>query len=426
MRNKARRWRRGLRRAFLLTALALVLTSAGVPQERAFDLLLSPLIAGRRFDWVGWETSAVLEEAAWWLRGRPVPGDPASQKSEVLAFLDRQRQITGLEHRIRDEVAKLPQPTPGSSFEPSPALPPSVTALQDELDTLRSQQRAAAPQVERILAAQVSQVLADEGFGSDGWVWPPITFRFNDLPTYLVISPRAQIRVYRGIHLWPDLPETERTRLERAIEARLDVSALVVDLGGVGSWPTMVTDTASLRGLLDIIAHEWTHTYLLFRPLGLHYYDSQDLTTMNETVASIVGQEVADLTLARFYPELAKPPAPPKPAPEAGTSPQEDFNRAMRRIRRHVDQLLAEGRVSEAEVYMEAERQKLVAKGYHLRRLNQAYFAFYGSYAISPASVDPIGPWMRQLRAQSESLKAFLDRAAQMRSLDELLRALGE
>jgi hypothetical protein len=75
---------------------------------------------------------------------------------------------------------------------------------------------------------------------------------------------------------------------------------------------------------------------------------------------------------------------------------------------------------------MEVERKKLVAEGYGLRRLNQAYFAFHGSYATSPASVDPIGPWLHQLRAQSGSLKAFVDRAAGMTSLDDLLRAIGE
>jgi len=40
--------------------------------------------------------------------------------------------------------------------------------------------------------------------------------------------------------------------------------------------------------------------------------------------------------------------------------------------------------------------------------------------------VDPIGPWLHRLRAQSGSLKAFVDRAARMTSLDDLLRAIGE
>ena len=75
---------------------------------------------------------------------------------------------------------------------------------------------------------------------------------------------------------------------------------------------------------------------------------------------------------------------------------------------------------------MEAERKKLVEAGHNLRRLNQAYFAFHGSYATSPASVDPIGPWLRQLRAQSGSLKAFLETASQLRSLDDLLDVLEE
>jgi hypothetical protein len=315
-------------------------------------------------------------------------------------------------------------------FEGAPILPPAVAPLERELEALYREQELAAPRVERIMAAQAAQVLADEGLGRDDRIWPPVTFRFNDLPTYLVMSPRDEIRNYRGIYMLPDVPETERASLEAAVEEELDVSALVVDVGGIGSWPTMVIDDASLRSLFDIVAHEWTHTYLLLRPLGLSYSDSRDLTTMNETVASIVGGEIADLVIARYYPELAPPVPEPEPEPEPPgeeqTASGDDFYQAMRRIRLRVDELLAEGRVEEAEAYMEAERQKLVAKGYNLRRLNQAYFAFHGSYATGPASVDPIGPWLRQLRAQSGSLQGFLDTVSKMRSLDDLLRSLEE
>jgi hypothetical protein len=425
--SKARPWRRRLRRVFFLIILALILSSASVLPEEAFNLRLSPLIADLRFDWIGWETGAVLGEANWWLRGHPAPGNQETEKAEVLAFLDRQGQIAELEKSIRAETDRLPQAGPASSLEQSPGLSPSIAPLKHELEELQHQQQAAAPQVERILAAQVSQVLADQGFGHSSEAWPPVAFRFNNLPTDLIISPRDEIRIYRSIDLLPDIPDTKRNSLEVAIEAHLDMSALVADLGGIGSWPTMVIDTASLPSVLDIIAHEWTHTYLFFRPLGLHYSDSRDLTTMNETVASMVGSEVAGLVMARYYPELVPPPVTThKPSPEASSSPYEDFNQAMRRIRLHVDELLAEGHVSEAEAYMEAERQKLAAAGYYLRRLNQAYFAFHGSYATSPASVDPIGPWMGELRAQSGSLKAFLDHAAQMRSLGDLLHALGK
>jgi hypothetical protein len=429
--SKTRSWRRLIRRIFFLTILVLFLTTASVPPEKVFDLHFSPFVSGRRFDWIGWEASAVLEEIVWWLHSGPIlnaqdsSGTSLEEKSQVLAFLDQQRQIAELESQIREEIARLPQPAPASPLEQSPVLPASVAPLERRLDELRRQQQAAAPRVERIMAAQVGQILAGEGLSHNHQVWPPITFRFNDMPTYLVVSRRDEISVYRGIHMLPDVSEAERTSLETAIEARLDVSALVVDVGGIGSWPTMVMDNASLPSLFDIVAHEWTHNYLFFRPLGLRYGDSRDLTTMNETSASIVGAEVADLVIARYYPELVSPPVTrPKPPAEVDGSPHEDFNQAMRRIRLHVDDLLTEGRMSEAEAYMEAERQKLVAAGYNLRRLNQAYFAFHGSYAASPASVDPIGPWMRQLRTQSGSLKAFLEQVAQMRSLDDLLRVL--
>jgi hypothetical protein len=98
----------------------------------------------------------------------------------------------------------------------------------------------------------------------------------------------------------------------------------------------------------------------------------------------------------------------------------------MQRVRHRVDTLLAQGKIEEAEAYMETERLKLVEKGYNLRRLNQAYFAFHGSYALSPGSVDPIGPQMRQLRAASASLKDFLDRVGWLNSYEDYLKWLAE
>jgi hypothetical protein len=50
----------------------------------------------------------------------------------------------------------------------------------------------------------------------------------------------------------------------------------------------------------------------------------------------------------------------------------------MAATRIEVDRLLAGGKIQEAEQYMEARRQIFVAHGYQIRKLNQAYFAFYG------------------------------------------------
>jgi hypothetical protein len=150
------------------------------------------------------------------------------------------------------------------------------------------------------------------------------------------------------------------------------------------------------------------------------------MRTINETVASIVGDEVGDLVIARFYPELAPPPVEKgaeQPQPEPAES---EFDREMKQIRLTVDQMLARGDVAGAEEYMEERRRFLVSQGYYIRKLNQAYFAFYGSYATSPISVDPVGEALQRLRRERASLKEFVDNVAAMTSYEDLWRTLGE
>jgi len=96
----------------------------------------------------------------------------------------------------------------------------------------------------------------------------------------------------------------------------------------------------------------------------------------------------------------------------------------MRETRERVDALLAEGQVEEAESYMEARRRVFWEHGYrHLRRINQAYFAFYGAYADvpgGPAGEDPVGDAVRQLWEQVGDPVAFLRQVAWMSSPEDL------
>jgi hypothetical protein len=75
---------------------------------------------------------------------------------------------------------------------------------------------------------------------------------------------------------------------------------------------------------------------------------------------------------------------------------------------------------------MEARRQTFAENGYLLRVLNQAYFAFHGSYATGAAASDPIGPKLVQLRALSPSLQAFMQIASRLTSVAELDAALAQ
>ena len=73
---------------------------------------------------------------------------------------------------------------------------------------------------------------------------------------------------------------------------------------------------------------------------------------------------------------------------------------------------------------MEAQRRILVENGYTIRKLNQAYFAFHGSYAVGPAATDPIGGKLRLLRKQAGSLAEFLHTVMQFDEPADLDAAL--
>ncbi|GAF91721.1 unnamed protein product, partial [marine sediment metagenome] len=103
-----------------------------------------------------------------------------------------------------------------------------------------------------------------------------------------------------------------------------------------------------------------------------------------------------------------------------------DFGGEMREIRTAVDDYLLEGKIGEAERYMEGKREFLEANGYYIRKLNQAYFAFHGTYADTPTSVSPIGDQLSKLREQSSSLGDFISTVSGISSYEELLEMIGE
>jgi hypothetical protein len=73
---------------------------------------------------------------------------------------------------------------------------------------------------------------------------------------------------------------------------------------------------------------------------------------------------------------------------------------------------------------MEERRLFLADHGYFIRRINQAYFAFHGLYADTPASSSPIGPKVEELRRRSSSLGDFIHAAAEVTSEADLDRLL--
>lgn len=409
----------------VLLLLAL-LQNSSIPAYRAFDYRVGAVVAGYQFSFARWEVGAITRKLDQMVASAAGSLSEEEKKATVLDYLSLIQRVSELEGSIQQTY---------SAVEENPAM--AVLPLRQELEKLRQRQAERQGLVEAILEEQITQILLSEDLDTLGLVWPPVKFQFERLPLYLVISPREEIRVKKGIYLEHGLGLDVREAIEDEIDDTLDVSALTVGVGGLSAYPTMIMEAASLDFIVKAAAHEWVHGYLFFRPLGWHYEDSPQMRTINETVASIVGDEVGDLVIRRFYPELAPPPSsfPPTVGGDEGGAGEEqpqpepvesEFDREMRQIRLTVDEMLAQGKVEGAEEYMEEQRRFLVSQGYYIRKLNQAYFAFYGAYATSPISVDPIGETLQRLRRERASLKEFVDAVAAITSYEDLWRTLSE
>ena len=73
---------------------------------------------------------------------------------------------------------------------------------------------------------------------------------------------------------------------------------------------------------------------------------------------------------------------------------------------------------------MEKRRQIFVENGYYIRKLNQAYFAHFGTYADSPASISPIHGQLKELRQLSSSLAEFINIISGVSSYNEFIARL--
>jgi hypothetical protein len=298
-------------------------------------------------------------------------------------------------------------------------------AEKDFLSRLAAAQSLARP-VQLRLAAELTQVGVQNGLATSApgfqhvhFLWPPVNFAY-DLPPYLLVrSPRSKIELTGSKLLRSDLSESHSKQIVRAAEAGGD-SALVVRVGGIATYPSIVEEDDDYTSGLELIAHEWTHQYLAFHPLGVRYFQTRELTTINETVANIIGHELA-LTMRQRFPLPGQPTRASSSAP--GPDRLVDFDRTMHELRLDVDRLLAEGDEAGAEQRMNDTRQFLVDHGYYVPTINQAYFAFYGSYANTAASTSPIGPQLARLRARYPTLGGFVRAVQDLRS-DADLRAL--
>jgi len=384
-------------------------------------------LAHDRFDFVTWEMEALWQKLTHGLVAPQRFMTEADRSDFVLDYL----ALLAETHRVEGEIHRV-------YVDPSVHDPTAATVeLRDKQQEMRRELNVRQPIAEAILEEQVATALHEEGFGVMGQEFPPVAIHFTPLPQLLVISSRHYIDTVYQLSLTHGLGVADAEAIEGLIDETYDVSSLITGIGGLASYPAMLLETSSINWITEVTAHEWTHHYLLPRPLGREYFASAETRAINETVATIVGQHVGRKVVARYYPDHLPPE--PEPLPEPEIPPEEepveeppleppafDFRMEMRETRIRVDDLLAQGKVEEAEDYMESRRKTFVEQGYSIRKLNQAYFAFHGAYAAQPGAAgdDPIGPAVRELFTLSPDLRTFVNQIARVTTLAELEKVL--
>ena len=393
------------------------------------------------FDYPNWVWDATWIKLEQGALGLPYLFDRGTNKQIVFEYLHATEQLIQTEIRIEQIFAD-----PAIQDKDSTSM-----FLRAQRDELIARQNSLAPLAEATLQSQISEALAELDLTTGGQPLPPVLYHISSTPLALIVSPRDHIHQIANISVLPTLTLDEQIKLEGEVAKSLNVSTLTVPIGGVGVYPTMVTETTDLHWTLETIAHEWTHNYLTVRPLGINYSTTPELRTMNETAASIAGNEIGNYVLQKYYPELLVLSASSFVSTRSATqrlsanlnllSPNGsslssnefedpapfDFRAEMHETRVTADQLLTEDRIEEAETYMEKRRQLFWENGYLLRKLNQAYFAFHGAYADVPggaAGEDPVGPAVRALREQSDSLAYFINTIGRMTSFEQLQQAI--
>ena len=414
---------------FLALTFALIITATGdAPRLTGTSDRVRSFTREIEFDYPNWVWNAAwtkLEQASI---GLPYLFDRGTNKEIVVDYLRTTHNLMQAERQIEQIYAN-----------PDIAEKESSSAyVRTQRDELIARQRSIAPLAEATLQSQITDALAEHGLTAIGQPIPPVLYHTSSTPLALIVSERSVIQQIANISVLPSLTLDQQINLEGEVAQSLDVSTLVVPIGGVGVYPTMVMETTDLRWTLDTIAHEWAHNYLTLRPLGINYSTTPELRTMNETTASIVGGEVGTYVLQKHYPEVLGAGSAPGLDPisfqaliqhsrEGDDSALFDFRAEMHETRVTADQFLAEGKIEEAEAYMEQRRQLFWENGYLLRKLNQAYFAFHGAYADVPggaAGEDPVGPAVRALREQSASLADFINTISWMTSFEQLKQAI--
>jgi hypothetical protein len=419
--GRRRRW------VFIVLLFITLFLSWMIPVgDRRSDSQAASVSLDHSYGLVSWEFANFFDK--WSHRvWTTFPWTPTSE-ADRRESLDRYVELVGELRAANDTLEEV-------TASDSPEInADDISNAQQAVDRLIAERDGLRDGLEEYLEQIIAEVVrSSEVDLVDSFVWPPVDFRIDNPPKLLVTSRRDEISRIEDVLIDPDISVSEMSRIESDLVDLHNVSAIVLQTGGLASYPNVIP-TTDLKRLVDVASHEWLHAYLVFHPLGRAYFNNGDIRSMNETLADIFGREVGLMVYSIVTGEEYVAPSRPETAlPDTGVvdnepeveDPEEfDFNRFMGATRTRTDELLADGLIEEAEAYMEDRRVELLDHGYKIRKINQAYFAFHGTYAESPSSTSPIARYLWDLREQVDSvgeLVRLLQPLASYKEFEQLL-----
>ncbi len=281
----------------------------------------------------------------------------------------------------------------------------NIEQLEKELTTLRKKRNSILLKIEKDIQKIVRNQIKAEGIDTKGFVFPPVSIKIFDPPLLLVTSPRNLISREKEILLDSSMKNSRKNIIEQKILDEENLSAVILEIGGLASYPSMIKPNTNFERLFELTAHEWLHQYLIFYPLGRSIFKNNEMNEINETLANIFGKEISKKICANELYEIYCENS----ELTTTTNKNFDYDFFMKETRETVDLLLKNNNISKAEKYMEERRKNLENEGILIRKINQAWFAFHGTYTDSPTSVSPVFSILKKIQEDTENMKEFID-----------------
>lgn len=381
--------------------------------------------ASHLYDIVQWEAANFLDK---WIHRveRALPWNTISDEEKMRRVEDYfalGEEVNRLRHEFDKVVAQEGNGAAAAMF-------------QDEIDEKARKRRKLRDDVEETIESLISTVVRGEGIANWGeFMFPPVDIRLADTPKLLVTSPRDRIQRTHDVLLESGIKISEREEIESKLLEEENLAALVTNIGGLATFPASLPNDQPLRWTVQTAAHEWLHHYFFFHSLGQNLNSTANMRVLNETMANIAGKEIGDRVFELLGgtidpPEEKERSAKINEAAEIGPRDRGedkfDFGIEMRFTRMRTDDLLRDGKIEEAEAFMEERRKLFVENGFPIRKINQAYFAFNGTYADTPGSTNPIGGQLKEFRELSTTLGDFIGAISGISNYQKFLNELEE